>query len=249
MGFPLCLPNSFTIDAFILKTSKFDAPFLSPAEKFAMLHRDFWWSPGQPDQLRANQRLYGRLREQKPEGPRILTVGPIEFVHRWELPGESHRGWHSTQIVCVHALRGARCEDPDVILVSGELRDLETIRHTMRRQHRSHPGLQTLHWRGKTVDRIIDVFPSSKNQIRVFSEGLLRSSRKICSVDRKLRRAGNRLHHSDLREAFAKSSDPRHDSRWSWAINRWTTPSWAHQNGNGFLSGGLTINASRYFRP
>jgi twitching motility protein PilT len=53
-------------------------------------------------------------------------------------------------------------EDPDVILV-GELRDLETIRLALTAAETGHLVFGTLHTSGgKTIDRIVDVFPAGK---------------------------------------------------------------------------------------
>ncbi|MBQ7265950.1 MAG: type IV pilus twitching motility protein PilT [Firmicutes bacterium] len=63
------------------------------------------------------------------------------------------------------ALRSALREDPDVILV-GEMRDFETISAAVTAAETGHLVFSTLHTTGaaKTVDRIIDVFPSSQQQ-------------------------------------------------------------------------------------
>ena len=75
-----------------------------------------------------------------------------------------------------NALRSALREDPDVILV-GEMRDLETIQLALTAAETGHLVLSTLHTSSavKTVDRVIDVFPSGqKSQIRsMLSESLV----------------------------------------------------------------------------
>ena len=75
----------------------------------------------------------------------------------------------------VNALKSALREDPDVILV-GEMRDLETIQLALTAAETGHLVLSTLHTSNavKTIDRIIDVFPSGqKDQIRsMLSESL-----------------------------------------------------------------------------
>jgi len=66
------------------------------------------------------------------------------------------------------ALRSALREDPDVIIV-GEMRDLETISAALTAAETGHLVISTLHTIGsaKTIDRIIDVFPSEQQpQIR-----------------------------------------------------------------------------------
>ena len=73
------------------------------------------------------------------------------------------------------ALRGALREDPDIILV-GEMRDLETIELALTAAATGHLVFGTLHTSNapKTIDRIIDVFPTNQqNQIRAgLSESL-----------------------------------------------------------------------------
>jgi twitching motility protein PilT len=99
----------------------------------------------------------------------ILTVeDPIEFVHRSQNSLVNHRevGVHTKSFAS--ALRGALREDPDIILV-GEMRDLETIELALTAAATGHLVFGTLHTSSapKTIDRIIDVFPTSQqNQIR-----------------------------------------------------------------------------------
>ena len=67
------------------------------------------------------------------------------------------------------ALRSALREDPDIILV-GEMRDLETISLAITAAETGHLVMGTLHTSSasQTIDRIIDVFPTSQQQqIRV----------------------------------------------------------------------------------
>ncbi len=106
----------------------------------------------------------------------IITVeDPIEFVHRSQQCLINHRevGPHTKSFAS--ALRGALREDPDIILV-GELRDLETIELALTAAATGHLVFGTLHTSSaaKTVDRIIDVFPTNQqNQIRAtLSESL-----------------------------------------------------------------------------
>jgi twitching motility protein PilT len=106
----------------------------------------------------------------------ILTIeDPIEFVHESKKclvnQREVHRDTHGFN----EALRSALREDPDIILV-GELRDLETIRLALTAAETGHLVFGTLHTTSaaKTIDRIIDVFPSDdKEMIRsMLSESL-----------------------------------------------------------------------------
>ncbi len=106
----------------------------------------------------------------------ILTVeDPVEFVHKSQGCVINHRevGLHTTSFKA--ALRGALREDPDIILV-GEMRDLETIELALEAASTGHLVFGTLHTQSaaKTVDRVIDVFPSNQQaQIRTtLSESL-----------------------------------------------------------------------------
>ena len=106
----------------------------------------------------------------------ILTIeDPIEFVHQSKKclinQREVHRDTHGFN----EALRSALREDPDIILV-GEMRDLETIRLALTAAETGHLVFGTLHTTSaaKTMDRIIDVFPSDeKDMVRaMLSESL-----------------------------------------------------------------------------
>jgi twitching motility protein PilT len=106
----------------------------------------------------------------------IITVeDPIEFVHKSQGCLVNHRevGLHTKSYAA--ALRGALREDPDIIMV-GEMRDLETIELALTAAATGHLVFGTLHTpsAAKTIDRVIDVFPSGQqNQIRnTLSEGL-----------------------------------------------------------------------------
>ena len=106
----------------------------------------------------------------------ILTIeDPIEFVHPHKrcLVNQREVGVHTKGFA--QALRSALREDPDVILV-GEMRDLETISLAITASETGHLVFGTLHTSSapKTVDRLIDVFPSDQQaQIRIMlSESL-----------------------------------------------------------------------------
>jgi twitching motility protein PilT len=106
----------------------------------------------------------------------IITIeDPIEFVHQNKkcLVNQREIGAHTESFAA--ALRSALREDPDVILV-GEMRDLETIQLALTAAETGHLVYGTLHTSSaaKTVDRIIDVFPSGQQgQIRTqLSEAL-----------------------------------------------------------------------------
>jgi len=99
----------------------------------------------------------------------IITIeDPIEFVHQSQGCIVNHReiGIHTRSFAS--ALRGALREDPDIILV-GEMRDLETISLAIEAASTGHLVFATLHTTSavKTVDRIIEVFPSDQQaQVR-----------------------------------------------------------------------------------
>ncbi|MCG8549472.1 MAG: PilT/PilU family type 4a pilus ATPase, partial [Desulfobacterales bacterium] len=106
----------------------------------------------------------------------IITVeDPIEFVHKSQGCIVNHREVGTHTKTFSSALRGALREDPDIILV-GELRDLETISLAVEAASTGHLVFGTLHTSSahKTVDRLVEVFPSSEQpQIRsTLSDGL-----------------------------------------------------------------------------
>ena len=106
----------------------------------------------------------------------IITVeDPIEFKHKRINSIINHRevGPHTRSFST--ALRGALREDPDIIMV-GEMRDLETISLTLEAAATGHLVFGTLHTPSamKTVDRVIDVFPTeAQEQVRsTFADSL-----------------------------------------------------------------------------
>lgn len=106
----------------------------------------------------------------------ILTIeDPVEFVHQNKGCLINHREVSNHTESFASALRAALREDPDVILV-GEMRDLETIELAITAAETGHLVFGTLHTNSaaKTVDRIIDAFPSGQQaQIRaMLSESL-----------------------------------------------------------------------------
>ena len=107
----------------------------------------------------------------------IITIeDPIEFVHNNKkcLVNQRELGAHTESFSA--ALRSALREDPDVILV-GEMRDYETIQLALTAAETGHLVFGTLHTSSaaKTIDRIIDVFPSAQQgQVRsMLSESLM----------------------------------------------------------------------------
>ena len=107
----------------------------------------------------------------------IITIeDPVEYFHTSKKSMINQRELGQSTHSFANALRSALREDPDVILV-GEMRDLETIQLALTAAETGHLVLSTLHTSSavKTIDRIIDVFPSGqKGQIRsMLSESLL----------------------------------------------------------------------------
>jgi twitching motility protein PilT len=99
----------------------------------------------------------------------ILTIeDPIEFLHRHKHSIVNQREVGTDAPDFSLGLRAALRQDPDVILV-GEMRDLETISTALTAAETGHLVFATLHTQStsQTVDRIIDVFPSTQQgQVR-----------------------------------------------------------------------------------
>lgn len=100
----------------------------------------------------------------------IITIeDPIEYLHTHNRSIVSQREvYHDTRDY-ISALKAALREAPEVILV-GEMRDLETIDIAVTAAETGHLLFSSLHTIGaaNTIDRMIDVFPSSQQQqIRV----------------------------------------------------------------------------------
>ena len=97
----------------------------------------------------------------------IITIeDPIEFIHRPKNSFLSQRevGIHapSFPMALKHALR----EDPDVLMI-GELRDQESTALALSAAEMGFIVMATLHTAsaGKTVHRIVDMFPSARRSI------------------------------------------------------------------------------------
>ena len=99
----------------------------------------------------------------------VLTVeDPVEFFHTSKKSLVNHREVGQDTKTFARALKSALREDPDVILV-GEMRDHETISLALTAAETGHLVFGTLHSNSasKTIDRIIDVFPSGdKDMVR-----------------------------------------------------------------------------------
>lgn len=107
----------------------------------------------------------------------IITVEePIEFVHRNKKSIITQREVPIQTPTFADGLRAALREDADIVLV-GEMRDLETISLALTAAETGLLVFGTLHTNNarKTVDRIIDVFPSDQqSQVRTMLAASLR---------------------------------------------------------------------------
>jgi twitching motility protein PilT len=107
----------------------------------------------------------------------IITIEePIEFVHQNKLSIITQREVGEDTHSFADGLKNAMREDADVVLV-GEMRDLETIALALTAAETGMLVFGTLHTNNarKTVDRMIDVFPSSQQpQVRTMLSASLR---------------------------------------------------------------------------
>ncbi len=106
----------------------------------------------------------------------IITIeDPVEFkfISNRCLINQREVGTHTHSFA--KALKSALRENPDIIMI-GELRDLETIQLALTAAETGHLVFGTLHTSSaaKTIDRIVDVFPSNdKAMIRMMLAGSL----------------------------------------------------------------------------
>ena len=128
----------------------------------------------------------------------ILTIeDPIEYIHQHKGCLVNQREVHSDTHGFAVALRAALREDPDIVLI-GELRDLETIESALRVAETGHLTFATLHTNSaaQTINRIIDIFPSSqqsqiRTQLSLVLEGIVCQSLlpradgkgRVCSLE------------------------------------------------------------------
>jgi len=117
--------------------------------------------------------LYSALHEiNKPE----LNISTIEDPIEIQLEGVTQSQVNATiDLKFANLLRALMRQDPDVILI-GEMRDPETIATALTAAETGHLVFSTLHTQDtpQTIDRIIDVFPSSQqDQIRIQLAGSL----------------------------------------------------------------------------
>ena len=96
----------------------------------------------------------------------IITLeDPIEFLHTNKQSIVTQREISIDTENFSMALRAAMREDPDVILV-GEMRDAETFQAAISAAETGHLVFSTLHTTNAmlTIDRIIDLFPSTQQE-------------------------------------------------------------------------------------
>ena len=175
---------------------KFDAPLPAVLKKFSMLKKGLVLVTGPTGSGKSTTLAAMVDYANKNRRDHIITIeDPIEFVHESKGCLVNHReiGVHTQSFAS--ALRGALREDPDVVMV-GEMRDLETIELAITAASTGHLVFGTLHTQSatKTVDRIIDVFPSEQqNKIRATLSEALRgvvAQNLFRRVDKKGRIAG-----------------------------------------------------------
>lgn len=93
----------------------------------------------------------------------ILTIeDPLEFVHAHERSIVQQREVGIDTLSYANALKNALREAPDVILI-GEIRDMETMKHAINYAETGHLCLATLHSNNanQALDRIVNFFPET----------------------------------------------------------------------------------------
>lgn len=96
----------------------------------------------------------------------VITIeDPIEYFHKHNRSIIHQRETGTDTKNFKTALRAALREDPDVLFI-GEMRDLESVSTALTAAETGHLVFSTLHTVGtaKTIDRIIDVFPTNQQQ-------------------------------------------------------------------------------------
>jgi len=110
----------------------------------------------------------------------ILTIeDPIEYIHTHKNCIVNQREVHTDTASFGTALRAALREDPDIVLI-GEMRDLETVESALKIAETGHLTFASLHTNSaaQTINRIIDIFPSSqqaqiRTQLSLVLEGIV----------------------------------------------------------------------------
>ncbi|HSH40920.1 MAG TPA: PilT/PilU family type 4a pilus ATPase [Arenicellales bacterium] len=96
----------------------------------------------------------------------ILTIeDPIEFTHKHKKSVVNQREVGIDTMSYENALKNAMREAPNVILI-GEIRDRDTMKHAIAYAETGHLCLSTLHANNanQAIDRIINFFPDSAHQ-------------------------------------------------------------------------------------
>ncbi|MDH5357092.1 MAG: PilT/PilU family type 4a pilus ATPase [Gammaproteobacteria bacterium] len=91
----------------------------------------------------------------------ILTIeDPLEFIHNHDKSVVQQREVGIDTLSYENALKNALREAPDVILI-GEIRDMDTMKHAISYAETGHLCLATLHSNNanQTMDRILNFFP------------------------------------------------------------------------------------------
>ncbi|MGK7295669.1 MAG: PilT/PilU family type 4a pilus ATPase [Candidatus Wenzhouxiangella sp. M2_3B_020] len=101
-------------------------------------------------------------RNRKSPGHILTIEDPIEFLHTHRKCIVDQREVGLDTLNYANALKNAMREAPDVILI-GEIRDADTMRHAIAYADTGHLCLSTLHSNNanQTLDRIINFFPES----------------------------------------------------------------------------------------
>lgn len=108
------------------------------------------------------------------EGGHILTLeDPIEFIHSHKKSVVDQREIGIDTRSFENGLRNAVRQSPDVILI-GEIRDMDTMRHAIAYSETGHLCLATLHANNATqaIERILSFYPSDAKQSILMSLAL-----------------------------------------------------------------------------
>jgi twitching motility protein PilU len=123
----------------------------------------------------------------------ILTIeDPLEFVHNHERSIVQQREVGIDTLSYENALKNALREAPDVILI-GEIRDMDTMKHAINYAETGHLCLATLHANNanQALDRIINFFPETLHRQLLMDLSLnlrgIVSQRLLPTVDGKAR--------------------------------------------------------------
>jgi len=129
-------------------------------------------------------------RNQNANGHILSIEDPIEFLHQHKKSIVDQRELGLDTLSYANALKNAMREAPDVILI-GEIRDAETMKHAIAYADTGHLCLSTLHSNNanQTLDRVINFFPdTAHHQLFVDLSEHLRaivSQRLVPTVDGK----------------------------------------------------------------